>query len=187
MMYRFLETQIENRKPKDWVSQVFDDMKELDLNLSFEEIKVMKKGKFKVILDRATQDKALEELNKKKINHSKGKDLKYGTLEMQKYLKPNHIKSKKEDAITIFKLRTRMSDVKANFRMKYENIECQLCNEQEEETQLHIFTCKINCRENNIDYEKIFGKDVEYQLEIARIFEENIRIRDKILENNRRN
>ena len=32
-------------------------------------------------------------------------------------------------------------------------------------------------------YEKIFGKDVEYQMEIAKIFERNIKIRDEILEN----
>ena len=49
MMYRFLEAQIENRKPKDWVSQVFDDIKELNLNLSLEELRNMKKGKLKLI------------------------------------------------------------------------------------------------------------------------------------------
>ena len=92
IMYRFLEAQIENRKPKDWVSQVFENIKELDLNLSLEELKNMKKGKLKVILNRATPNKSLEELNKKKINHSKGKELKYSNLEMQRYLKPSHIK-----------------------------------------------------------------------------------------------
>ena len=101
---------------------------------------------------------------------------------MQRYLKPSHIKTRKEDAITIFKLRTRMTDVKANFRGRYENVECQICDEKEEETQQHIFTCKNNCKENIPDYEKIFEKDVKYQIEIAKIFERNIKIRDKLME-----
>ena len=121
-------------------------MKELNLNLSLEELRNMKKGKLKLILNRATQYKSLEELNKKKIKHSKGKWLTYNNLEMQRYLKPSHIKTRKEDAITIFKLR--MTNVKANFRGRHENIECQICNEKEEETQQHIFTCQKNCKEN---------------------------------------
>ena len=32
-------------------------------------------------------------------------------------------------------------------------------------------------------YEKIFGKDVEYQIERAKIFERDIKIRDELLEN----
>ena len=72
------------------MSQVFEDIKELDLNISLEELKNMKKGKLKVILNRATPNKSLEELNKKKINHSKGKELKYIDLEMQRYFKPSH-------------------------------------------------------------------------------------------------
>ena len=166
------------------MSQVFEDIKELDLNLSLEELKNMKKGKLKMILNRATQYKSLEELNRKKINHSKGKELKYNNLEMQRYLKPSHIKTKKEDAITIFKLRSRMTDVKANFRGRYENVECQLCDEKEEETQQHIFLCKKNCNENIPEYEKIFEKDVQYQIEIAKIFDRNMKIRDKLMENN---
>ena len=182
MMYKFLETQLKNRKPKDWVSQVLDDIKELDLNISLEDIKTMKKGKFKGILNRATQYKSLQELNKRKINHSKGKELNYGYLEMQKYLKPSHIKIQKEDAITIFKLRTRMTNVKANFRGNYENLECKLCDDHEDETQQHILKCKKNWSENAPEYEEIFGKNVKYQIEIAKLFNKNIKIRDEIMQ-----
>ena len=82
------------------------------MNLSLEDIKNTKNGKFEVILNRATQYKSLQELNKRKINHSKGKDLNYGYLEMQKYPKPSQIKIQKDDGITLFKLRTRMTNVK---------------------------------------------------------------------------
>ena len=60
---------------------------------------------------------------------------------MQRYLKPNQLKITKEDAITIFKLRSRVTDVKINYRGKYENLECDLCNE-EEELQEHILNVK---------------------------------------------
>ena len=134
-------------------------------------------------MTRLTQYKTLQELNKRKINHSKGKDLNYGYLEIQKYLKPSLKKNTKRRCNKKkFKLRTRMAYVKENFRGNYENLECKLCDEQEDETQQHIFECKINCNESEHDYEEIFWKNVEYQLERAKQFSKNIKIRNEMME-----
>ena len=122
MLYRFLETQTKTRKPKDWISQVLKDIQELKLEVNMESIKNMKKSKLKQIVKKAVQNKAFEELQKLKESHSKVQKLKYKQLEMQKYLKPSNLKTKKEDAITIFKLRSRVEDVKINFRGKYEEL-----------------------------------------------------------------
>ena len=80
-----------------------------------ESIKNMKKAKLKQIVKKAVQNKAFEELQKLKESHSKVQKLKYKQLEMQKYLKPNHLKISREDATTIFKLRSRVENVKINF------------------------------------------------------------------------
>ena len=56
---------------------------------------------------------------------------------MQNYFKQNKIKKKQEDAQTMFKIRSRILEVKANYNGKYETYECDLCNE-EEETQEHL-------------------------------------------------
>ena len=54
-------TQLKNRKQKDWITQVLEDIKDLKLNVDLEEIKLMKKSKLKQILKNSTEEKALEE------------------------------------------------------------------------------------------------------------------------------
>ena len=180
MMYKFLETQMKNRKPRDWITQVLKDIKELHLDISLENINQMTKEKLKIILNKAVKIKALEELNRKKQNHSKGKEIKYSFLEMQKYLRPSKINIKHEDAITIFRLRARMTDVKVNFKGKYENLACKICK-KENETQDHILKCEKISTEVSPEYHKIFEKDVQDQVKIAKIFNENIKRRNSIL------
>ena len=60
---------------------------------------------------------------------------------MQRYLKPNKLKISQEDAQTIFKLKSRVTDVKTNFRGRYDSFECDVCK-KEEETQEHIINVK---------------------------------------------
>ena len=90
-------TQLKNRKQRDWVSQVLEDIKDLKLNVDMEEIKMMKKTKLKQILKNSTEEKALEELVKKKKKHSKVMHIKHKQIKMQKYLKSNGIKINQEE------------------------------------------------------------------------------------------
>ena len=60
---------------------------------------------------------------------------------MQRYLKISDVKINQEEVQTIFKMRSRMTDVKTNFRGKYDNFECELCNE-EDENQKHMIECR---------------------------------------------
>ena len=80
-----------------------------------------------------------EELNLQKENHSKVKDLKHNIFEMQKYLKPCKIKITQEEAQDFLKLRSRMSDVKVNYKGKYETYLCQVCK-IDDESQEHIIS-----------------------------------------------
>ena len=104
---------------------------------------------------------------------------------MQNYLKPNQLKISKDEAITIFKMRSRMTEVKKNYRGKYDNIECDLCNE-EEESQEHILKCKeIMKNENKVEvpeYDKLLDGSVKFQLEIAKMFNENMKKKKEILD-----
>ena len=59
---------------------------------------------------------------------------------MLKYLRANKNDIKVEEAQILFKLRSRMADVKVSFRNKYEVLECDICKD-EEETQKHILEC----------------------------------------------
>ena len=77
-------------------------------------------------------------------------------------------------------MRSRVTNVKLNFRGKFENFECRACN-KEEESQKHIMECKIINKNKNIEnipnYEKIFETNVREQVKIAKKFIENMKIR----------
>ena len=47
---------------------------------------------------------------------------------MQRYFKAGGFKINQEEVKTIFKIRSRVPEVKTNFRGKYESFECVLCN-----------------------------------------------------------
>ena len=135
----------------------------------------------KRILKTAIKEKAFERLIGIKENHSKVKHLSYSNLEMQNYLKSNRVKPTKSEIQTIFEMRSRVTDVKLNFRGKYENLECRVCKSNEE-SQKHVYECneimKIRKIKNQkIEYEMIFKENVRKQVQIAKDFLENMKIK----------
>ena len=92
------------------------------------------------MINKAIISKAFERLINLKENHSKVKHLAYSNLKMQNYLKPSRVMITQNEIQTIFKLRSRVTDVKQNFKAKYENLECRNCK-VEEESQNHVYEC----------------------------------------------
>ena len=115
MISKFFETQRKNPTRKDWVTTVKNDLEELKMDLTFEDIKVLRKNEFKAMIKRKIQNKAMEKLEQKKKSHSKVKNIQHGFLEMQTYLKSTKIQMTNEERQLIFKLRARVTDVKMNF------------------------------------------------------------------------
>ena len=104
---------------------------------------------------------------------------------MQNYLKGNRTKISQNMAEIIFRLRSRVTKVKMNYKGSFENLECEVCKE-EQESQKHIIEeCKkiLKIKGNSakdINYEKIFSENVKQQIEIAKQFEENWKIRNSM-------
>ena len=80
-----------------------------------------------------------------------------------------------------------MAEVKNDFKGRYENVECDFCDEQED--QKHILECKAlyeNSNKNNEKYEKIpeyeetLKNDAKDQIKITRKFIENLEIRKQM-------
>ena len=187
MVYKFLDVQLKTKKKKDWIYQVLGDIEDLKLNMSLEELKTIKKSKLKSILKKAVEDKTFEDLQKTKETHSKVNKIQHNKLEMQRYLKPNNLKIRKEEAQTIFKLRSRVTDVKTNYKGKYDTFECDVCK-VEEESQEHVLNCKeiLKTRkddEKTPEYKNVFKGNTSLQLEVAKYFDENMRRRKKMLNN----
>ena len=119
-----------------------------------------------------------EKLQTEKVSHSKVKTVEHNVHKIQKYLQPNKTKMTKEEAQLVFKLRCRVTEVKVNFRGKYDNLECRACD-KEEESQQHILVCQVLDRKNNfeeIEYEKLFNGTVSEKLKVAQKFKENLDI-----------
>ena len=79
-----LKHQIENPTKGDWASICVNDIKELDLEKSLEEIKFMTKQKFISILKEEKKNNSFGYLNNKR--GKKGKEIQYSCLEMCEYL-----------------------------------------------------------------------------------------------------
>ena len=89
-------------------------------------------------------------------------DIKYDKLSTQEYLKSDSDLTN-NDKYLLIKLRTRMAELKVNFKGKYEDLICPLCN-NDNDTQSHLFNCDVllkECKElaenYEIEYEDIFS------------------------------
>ena len=187
LVYRFFETQLNNRTKNDWVTRVLRDLKELQLNVNFDEIKGMKKASFDNLVKQSIVDKSLKELNKTKESHSKVMDLNHEYLKMKRYFLQSDLKASKEEIQLVFKLRSRVTDLKTNLKGMYESFECTACG-NEEESQKHVLECEELLKWNKeiVEkpvYEKIFEGNVGQQIYIAKIFKENMHIKEKMMKN----
>ena len=108
--------------------------------------------------------------------------LNHNTIKMQKYLQANQTNIRKEEAQLIFKLRCKVTEVKVNLKGSYDFLECGACG-LEEESQKHIIQCeKLNQTKTKeeINYDKLFDGTVVEKLKIAKAFQKNLKILDKI-------
>ena len=89
---------------------------------------------------------------------SKTKHLKYSKFDLQPYM--DHYNPK--TVSTIAKIRSRNVECKTNRKSSSDNLQCRLCN-QEEETQQHIVNCSkiLSAEDPELDLTPIMTGDVE--------------------------
>ena len=80
-------------------------------------------------------------------------------------------------------MRTRMTEMKSNFKNKYGNLNCNNCeenNKHNEETQEHVYKC-TEIKENKGNFEKIFSNAHETKTlkEVIKEFLTNMNQRKK--------
>ena len=140
---------------------MLDDLKTLKIDLSLNEIKLMKKSSFKNLVKKKCNLAALKYLNDIKVTHSKLDNLNYQTLEIQPYLTTSTIYP--DMAQKIFKWRTRMENFKGNFKNGNDDISCILgC--KEDDLQENFLNCKAiqdYVYVGSTDYFKIFSRNVK--------------------------
>ena len=154
----------QKRRPvrDDWSETVKNDIVETGLKLNEDDIRQMKRDNFTKVLKKKVRLAAYKYLIKIKDGHSKVKIIVHENLEGQKYIKCYKVRPPEKQLI--FKLRSRMTNVKANFKSMYENLECNLCEKSTLQTDAHLLDCealiqkcKTLANNYNAEYEDVFG------------------------------
>ena len=140
LINRVLQAQIKVPTKNDFILGVEEDLEELDIHLSLEDIKNLSKDVLRNFLKPKVEEKALLFLNQKKLKHSKVLHIRHAKLKMQDYLCPSNVRSL-EMSKFLFSARTRMLDIGANFSNKYsDKVKCKLgCDVLD--TQQHLLEC----------------------------------------------
>ena len=123
---------------------------------------------------------------RKKYKHSKGSDIIHEKLELQSYLKSDNVLNSEEKQL-LFKFRTRMTEMKMNFKNNFSELKCKLgCDELDE--QRHLFECDVllsnsDILSNNVtvEYEDIFSQETTKQINSIKLLSHIWSIRQKLL------
>ena len=126
LVKQVLKTQMINPKKKDWIYTVKENMKHLDIKLTFENIQLMSKESYKKLIKNKIKEGALRYLiSKRNKRNGKGMEIDYTQLEMQNYLRTEDIEITNYERKLIFQLRTQMNfKIKTHFRNMHENTLC---------------------------------------------------------------
>ena len=164
LLLKFFEAQARYPQKGDWVLQVLKDLKEINLEMTFDNIKIMSENSFKHKVNAAINETAFNWLiGKIKV---KGCDLKYNNLKIQDYFLS--MKMNIKQCNLLFSLRARMTPVKCNFPKSYDDLTCPVCRDTNyQDKQSHILHCKTLLNGENIlvdkevSYEDLFSRKID--------------------------
>ena len=146
--------------------------------MSLNEIENMSTSKFKKILENSIKIRSFKYLIG--LRGSKGKEINYSSLKMAEYLLPNEEFSISEKR-QIFSIRNRMVNIENNFRGKKIRKTCP-CGQIED--LKHIYICTVyNVKNENIEYENIYGEDLRKIREVFEILQNNFEKREENMKN----
>lgn len=185
-----LKCQVKSPKAGDWFITVQQDLRDIEISLTCDEISTFSKPRFKKLIKTACKNSCFKSLLRDKSKLSKGKEIDYSTFEMQNYFQPGHNLTNLS-ARRIFKVRSRDLPIKGNFPNQHDNITCPMPSCQERESQDHLWSCQFLDAGNKIcqsgtEYLDIFGNDVRKQEIVMTIIFNRLEIRNKSCKNSAR-
>ena len=160
---KFFKAQLESPTRNDWASTCIDDLKQLEIYESFEDIQKMSKFKFNKILKKRIEINALKYLAEKQ--GLKGQEIGYSCIEMSEYLLPTNDKLSINEKRRLFEIRNKMLDIPSNFSSSKLATKCY-CGDTLD--MKHIYECE---KEVILPYEKIYNGNIEEQIEVYQQFE----------------
>ena len=173
LIKKIYKAQKHNTRKGDFVELVKDNMKELELNETEEEIENMTKMQLKSKIKIQVEKAALKYLNLSKS--SKMKPLVYTKIEMQQYLKSRSFAE--EEASLLLAMRTRtVRGIRCDFPGMFPTRECPMVGCREEDTLPHLFTCTVllaevqevqEVQEGSVMFTHIYTGTVEQQKKVT--------------------
>ena len=160
LLHKFFEAQLRHPVKNDWASSVKEDLSELDIDMTFDQIRSMSQDAFKNAVKNQVKMKALDYLKNIQSSHTKSKKMFYNELRLQDYLGPEANLTNKEKAFA-FASRAHMLDLKNNFKIGKKDFNCSLGCDQLED-QPHLLSCPIinsELEKDQANYDDIFGTD----------------------------
>ena len=152
-----------------------------------ETIKMNHTNSYKQFIKSKIRMRALKYLKSFQQTHSKVKEIVYEKLEVQPYLTSPLFSN--DEVNLLHRLRSRMTECKANFKQKYvNNLKCRLCN-LEAEDQQHLLHCvelsKLfqtqSVTMGKVKYEDIFSPNIEQKVATA-LFKNLFKLREDIIQ-----
>ena len=175
LLHQFFKAQADDPIRGDWFVQVKEDMKSIKLNISLDEIKIMSKEVFKGKVSSAVQKAGYQFLSSEKLKMSKVMNVQHESLSLQEYFTPSFLNI--QEAKMLFRIRSRMVDVKMNFKNKHTTTLCPVCETVGvNDSQEHILECAQLVKNQNIlansdiRYIHIFESDIKKQTTALRLF-----------------
>ena len=112
------------------------------METSEEKVKKIKKSEWKRELKRKIEEIVQKEMEEQRVKMTKLRFIQ--RFERQEYVK----ECRMEKVRKIMQMRLNMTELKANFKGKYDDTKCPACGKEEETTE-HVITCN--------EYQKISG------------------------------
>ena len=183
LISKFFQAQLANPVKDDWTLTVLDNLRDLGIKHTFEEIRKMSKQKFKTIVKEKISQVAFVFLQEEKGKLSKVKDLQYNKLKIQPYLLPNNLADVRL-AKFVFSLRSRMLDIKCNYKNNHSDLCCPVCKAENDDQQ-HLLLCEglkdFSVADKLPNYEDLLGNNFEKVIVIARILKKQYEARKSIM------
>ena len=189
LVRRIYDAQKANTSPGDFVELIAEDKAAINLSISEEQIKSLKKAKFKLIVRNKIRIAACKSLNKIKENHSKMNGLVYTKLEKASYLSSPLFNN--ENVKLLLALRTRtVKGIKNDFRGMYQDNLCPLSCDTPDTLQ-HLLECPVlqqyhtsqEASISDIRYTDVFSENVRKQKQATKLYSELLEIRNRIVNN----
>ena len=120
-----------------WLKEVMQIMENLNIEKSLNDISTMTKFQWKKIIKERLIKAEILQNQREREDLTKGSALAPTTMCMKKYL----VHMKHNEALTILKIRTGMTDTRANYKNSHDCIICPICK-REDETTSHMMRCE---------------------------------------------